>query len=1032
MTTPAGPKTSKIGGTHKDLPLVTVVTASAGAGKTYALTHRYVEILLSDRIPHNALLNVFAMTFTNNAAAEMKQRILKLLKLIALGDGETLAEMQSIIKESAPTLQAKAARLLDDLFDNYSDFQVRTIDSFMAAVFKSSSLSYGYHPDFGILLTADTLFADAFDAFSREMREGSPQVRLVQRLIRRIEENRTSDDTFLWEPYGKIMEEAKRIYKLGACQPRPLTAIDTASDLTRLRNLLVARASAIESLIRESGLTTNHYFADDLELIRSGDVHAVMERKLKSSAVLKPNNNREKVAFEKWGPQLETEHAKLNELIAKYVLSYAEGYYRPSVEVLEMLKSALRHAETRLGLIPIDQVNKTLADHLGTEDVPEIYFKIGEIIYHYLIDEFQDTSQIQWRNLRPLLEESLSKGGSLFVVGDPKQSIYGFRDADWRIMKQLTDDVVFPSAAREVRRLETNYRSYEKIVEFNKKVFHEIVPAQGYDKEAAEGGLSTYEQHVKSDYKGKGYVEVEIFQREEDRTPEKEKILAIVEECHSRGYRYAEIAILTPNNDNVIEASAWLNERGIPFISHSTLDVRRRKSAGEFIALLRFLDSPVDDLSFATFILGDAFTAACRKQNGSLSRAAIERLLFEERQHPARPLYAAFRERFSRSWEENFEHLMNIVGYLPLYDLLSESFKTFDVFQCLPEEEAALVKLLEAVKMFEGEGTNSIKEFLEFSEVEADDEIWKISVPPNIDALQVMTVHKAKGIQFPVVIVLFYQANMRWSGSVVEERDGSAGLLRVSKEMAEKVTRLEKLMGQAQFRERIDLLNRLYVALTRAEKEMYIVGIKKKDDEEPTRFLPAQGYGRAEKPSVTPGSMKTATFVEPCHHTARKAVAVHSDESLASDERKRGDLIHRILSAIEYLADDTGVQISQVVERACAEARFEVPNRNLEEAIQKFLSDPTVRECFARKEGRIVLREQELTNRYGALFRADRIVVDTLSATVIDFKTGGDEDEPEYLDQVSNYMFITREIYPERKVSGLIAYVDLVKTTRLE
>ncbi len=265
------------------------------------------------------------------------------------------------------------------------------------------------------------------------------------------------------------------------------------------------------------------------------------------------------------------------------------------------------------GQIFIDDVTRSLADHLSTDAVPEIYFKIGEMIYHYLIDEFQDTSQIQWNNLFPLVEESLSKGGSLFVVGDTKQSIYGFRDADWKIMKQLTEENPFPSARHEVRSLDTNYRSSEKIVSFTKEVFHTIIPREGFAAEAAASGLSTFEQHVTAENAGKGYVEVQCLRAEDD-VPERRAVRGIVEECLSRGYRYSDIAILTPTNKRVIDVSGWLNEGGVPIISHSTLDVRRRKSAGEIIALLRFLDSPVDDLSFATFILGGVFSGALRKK----------------------------------------------------------------------------------------------------------------------------------------------------------------------------------------------------------------------------------------------------------------------------------------------------------------------------------------------------------------------------------------------------------------------------------
>ncbi len=1023
-----GPRHSAFETPTDIFPVVTVVAASAGAGKTYALTHRYVQILLSRTIRRNSLQNVLAITFTNNAAAEMKQRILTLLKLASLGDEKTMRELKGIVLQDEAELRVNATRLIDEIFDNYSDFQVKTIDSFMAAVFKSSSLEYGYHPDFEILLDSNNIFDYAFDLFSREVKENSPQALVLEKLIDLISENKKTDSNFLWDPYKNIAAEVKRIYTLIVSQTKPLNTTDETAEMSSLKTEIKAEAMKLEALIKKSSLSTNHNFAGDLQLIHAGNMHSVMGRKLRTSPVNKPKGKAEAAAYEKWIEEVEGEHTKLNGLLREYILCYAKNYFVPYIDAYGMLQATIGRVKRQFGQIFIDDVNKTLAEHLDAEAVPEIYFKIGETIYHYLIDEFQDTSRLQWKNLRPLIEESLSKEGSLFVVGDTKQSIYGFRDADWRIMRRLTETAVFPSAFHEVKKLEMNYRSYEKIVDFNKKIFHEIIPAEGYAEETAASGLSTFEQKVKPEHQGKGYVEVALFPEEEDVTSEKARVIEIVQECHSRGYRYNEIAILTPNNNNVIEASGWLNENGIPFISHSTLDVRRRKSAGEFIALLRFLDSPVDDLSFSVFVLGDIFGRLCQRNHHPVSQARIARSIFEERTQRRRPLYAAFREQFKSLWDEYFEHLFNVVGYLPLYDLLSESYKIFDVFRISPTEEAALVKLLEVVKTFEREGSNTVKDFLEFSDDESINEVWKIDVPKNIDALQVMTVHKAKGIEFPVVIVILHDQPLRGSGTVLEEDENSVWLLKVNKQMGENVDILGAILEREKFKDAVDALNKLYVAFTRAEKEMYVVGVYKKERKEPTRFLPEYGYEPSAKPDVHAAAVESENVFESFHHTARKALGVHTYESIGMQETKRGDFVHRIFSYIDYAAADLDAQIDAILERVQSEMRFDFPHDKIKSTVAEFLSHVSIHAHFVHKEGRTVLREQELTNRHGALYRADRVIIDGDRVTVMDFKTGSDEKENEYIQQVSDYMSMLKEIYPEKKIDGLIAYIDLKKT----
>ena len=1018
--------------TDLHLPVATVVTASAGAGKTHALTHKYVQVLLSNAIPRNGLQNVLAITFTNNAAAEMKQRILRLLKLAALGDEKTVKDLREIVSMEQSEIRVSAERLLNNIFDNYSDFQVKTIDSFMATVFKSASLEYGFHPEFEILLGADRIFDLAFDLFSRELKDNSPRAQIVESLIGLIAESKGKESTFLWDPYKNISENVKKIYDALGTQTKRLDTTNLSSELEDVKSDIRAQALVLRGLVSRSGLTMSHNSEKDLELAAAGDIQALIGKTLKSTPVNKPKGKSETGVYEKWIQQIDLEQEKLNILLKAAMLSYARSFFQPYAEAYTLLQDSVWRLKKQFGQIFIDDVNKTLAEHLNAEMVPEVYFRIGETIYHYLIDEFQDTSAIQWKNLFPLVEESLSKGGSLFVVGDTKQSIYGFRDADWRIMKRLTEANPFPSARHEVEDLTMNYRSLEKIVQFNRTVFHEIIPPLGFQQETEASGLSDFRQEVKEENRGKGYAEVDLCEKNPDIPSERSKILAIIKECTSRGYHHSDIALLTPNNKDVVEVSGWLNEEGIPIISHSTLDVRRRKSAGEFIALLRFLDSPVDNLSFATFILGEAFIAAIARNGSGIKKATIEQLLFQEKQRSAGPLYVSFRAKFPSLWERYFEHLFNVVGYSPLYDLLSEAYKIFDVFETLPEEEASLVKLLEVVQVFEQEGTNTIKDFLEFSSDDSSDDAWKIDVPKNIDALQVMTIHKAKGSEFPVVIVLLYDQPRRGSGYAFDESEDSVRMVKINEKLGMKVDELRSILEREQFMETVDSFNKLYVAFTRAKREMYIVGVYAKEPKDPTRFLPAVGYQPAKKPTVPPSPTASENAARPFHHIKRRFVSVQDGGDLGTEEAHRGDIVHRTLEAIEYATDDLAANLEDALQRVRNETRIGFNIEEMKSIIQDFINDPAVRSYFLRSEGRSILREQELTTGEGILFRADRIVVDQKSVTVIDFKTGSDEPEEEYVDQVRNYMKILGDIYPGKKPVGLVAYVDLKKTRRLE
>ena len=316
-----------------------------------------------------------------------------------------------------------------------------------------------------------------------------------------------------------------------------------------------------------------------------------------------------------WYEKISKQWDLLGNQIKKYIELYATTYYIPYLRTYEAFKDILEEVKKREGTIFIHDINKKLSDYLDHEIVPDVYFRIGETIYHYLIDEFQDTSPIQWANLFPLIENSLSQGGSLFAVGDTKQAIYGFRNADYGIMKGLESKNPFSSALHNVKELEINYRSLEGVVDFSKAFFKKVIANHDkYREPASRSGLIDYEQRVKEDHEGSGYVEVIRCEKKDDEPAEKEKIQDLIKDLNQRGYSYSDIAILAYRNEDVVNITTWLNEIDVPFISYSSLDIRTRKLTAEIVALLTFLDSPPDDLSFAGFVLGDIFRKALERE----------------------------------------------------------------------------------------------------------------------------------------------------------------------------------------------------------------------------------------------------------------------------------------------------------------------------------------------------------------------------------------------------------------------------------
>jgi ATP-dependent helicase/nuclease subunit A len=1007
------------------LPAHIVVSASAGSGKTYTLAHRFVQFLLSPHIAGNGLRNILAITFTNLAAKEMRQRILNVLKQIALGRESAIKEMQALVSLSRQEMEERAASLVDQILTRYGDFQVRTIDSFMVGVFKTTALDFGFTPDLEIAMSTDNLIDEAFERLSRRAVADRRQLRLLEQVVDRVVVNRAGSKSFLWDPFANIIGEVKGVYQLLSAQPHDPLLEEYDAELSALKGKLAAVADSLHALIDGSGIPFNHYFKNDIEDIRSGNADAVLDRSLKATPTAKIPKGKES-AFRKVEKEIDDTYAHYVELLREMTICKARMYYQPYLNAVSEVRSILEELKREQGRLFIQDVNKALVHQIGSDRIPEIYFRLGDVIHHFLIDEFQDTSPIQWANLRPLIENALAEGkGSLFVVGDTKQSIYGFRHADWTIMKRMMDVGEFPSARAEVRVLDTNWRSEEKILLFNNEVFGRQIPQSDYAKAGEESGLDRSAQKVRKGFEGKGYVEAVLVARDEENRPEQTKLLEIIEECLKRGHRLRDIAVLTPRNEDVVRVGGWINEAGYSIISHSSLDIRTRRITGELLALLRFLDTPIDDLAFASFVLGDLFRALLARDGVAQPPGAFDSLIFQAKREKRSPLYKVFQEEYPQLWEKYFAGLYAMVGYLPLYDLVSEACKAFDVFAVSAQDEGTLTRLLEVAKSFEETGSNSVKEFVAAADDEEDGAGWEMDVPATDNAVTLMTIHKAKGLDFPVVIVLLYDTK-RGGGTryIIEETDEGIRILHLNKKMCDKVESLNAIYTAERLKDEVDDLNKLYVALTRAGQEMYVIGVYKEEVDFPSQFLPADQFPPAGKPRVIRRESEEQAVVSAYHHNIRREFRSDATQKIGVVETARGELIHEILSRIEFVSESLDAQLGAALAASQPTVEGSIKPEDLRAIIRTFLAHPDVKGYFEMRDGRTVLREWECVSRSGRLNRMDRVVIDVDAVTVIDFKSGGDELEEEYRDQVKNYMAMLGDLHPGKKVAGVLAYVD--------
>ncbi len=1036
---------------HYRFPHLLVLEASAGSGKTDALASRYVQFILAseDKIPHNDISNILAITFTNKASKEMRERILNRLKCLALEVDEKIRnqtlELLSIKPEELQTL---AWEMVDRIIEGYSDFQIQTIDSFTNQVINSAALEMDLRPNMKITLTYDELLDYALSLILRQVGPGRnfEVTRKMDEFVNLI--NQTSRSRFIWNPGTELQNTFEKFLEVESKETGKLTFKDHRQEIQQCLESIKQSYQEIMSVPLEK--KKNDKFTNALA---EGNIAALLKKTYSSNTVpiyktMDPKDRKE--LFE----QAERKWLDLNPVVAKMAKFYSLSRYHAFGEVYHSFTVTLDIVKLRTGSIHIDDIGKKLSQYLREENIPEVYLWLGQKIYHYLIDEFQDTDPIQWKSLYLLISESLAKEGSLFLVGDLKQAIYMFRRADYRIMRELIQDIRGGGPAKKwlppsvqnsarVNTLDINYRSGEVILKYVEEVFKNKLKALvGTDVLPQDlTGLTDFEQRALDEKKGVGYVWVKRFHKlqsqeeNSDLEPERKVLLDIISDVRSRGYHYQDIAILSSRNIQLETIVDWLTAAGIPASSSSSLDIRKRKVVAEIVELLKFLDSPVDDLAFANFVGSDIMAKAAASDGIRLGTGEVCQLILKSRSQASRHqyLYQSFREdkKFRIVWEKYFNTLYQKTGYYPLYDLVSLALKTFKVFENTPEESASLVKLLEVVNSLESRGQNSIRDFLE-QMAEEQEELFYLELPEYSDSVQLLTFHKSKGLGFPVVINIIYETG-RPSDSMYYDKTGDEiKVYYLTKDFVEKNSDLREIYERRKVDEQIQQLNTLYVICTRAKSELYNLVILKKEDGLFSKLFEERELGQKTLNQVK-GEAKPAVFTSVRLPEGKEPeIALETGKGWSYSrwsEVKEGKAYHRILEEIEFLSEPLVQEISSVVDRCKPLLEGTCDPAKIKADLVNFFSQSEVKDWFNQVQGRKVFRESEYVDQSGYLYRMDRVIVDDDRVTVIDYKTGEPAD---YSVQVKKYMNILGQVYSGKKNYGYIAYVDSCKVQEIK
>jgi len=1014
-----------------------IYSASAGSGKTFTLVKEYLKICLRTKSPKK-FIEILAITFTNKAAAEMKERIVKSLKAFSnpAKAEQTERDMMSLIAIetglSLEELQIRAQLIFETILHNYSQFSIGTIDKFTHRIIRTFAQDLDLPANFEVEMEHQLLLKQAVDLLISRTGEDE---KLTQLFVNFIQDKTADDKSWLIEnDFYTIAEELLKESGQEHCESLKNLSLD---DFFKLRDEIHKYHNEIDKELSAIGLgfisdcsdkgLVPEWFAGGA---RSGIPKFFEYLKSKNwEKYLPSNSNLKNIEKGTWyaGKAPKEAYAEIDALqqkfypLAKRALEILEDYPKYvhfkliarnfySMAVLHEISKEMQHIKEQNNIIPIGEFNKKIAEVLQNEEGNFIYERLGERYAHYFIDEFQDTSELQWKNLLPLIENAIADGqkpGSAMIVGDAKQAIYRWRggEVDQFIDLQLlaADSPSQGTYKMGALSLENNYRSTAEVVNFNNKLFSSI--AHQVEKEKYRDLFKDLNaQQVKGDG---GYVSLEYIENgtEHDEI-QKQRCLETIHELKEEGFNYGDISILTRTKAKGALIVKMLSDENVPVISSESLLLEQSTEVRFLLNFLRFLNEPNHPRYRFKLIefLQEKELCPWTLENSNLQLGE---------------LCEASEERFNQFLSEIIEDFdMLKWRSISLIELCHKIIKAFKL------EETACVYMqffLDELWVYSNKYSQDLYGFLNYWNERAHK--LSIAIPEGINAVQVMTIHKSKGLEFPVVLFPFANWNAtseRDAKSWVEIdepelQDLPTSLIPLGKQLESSTLYLQGVYKEHKAKVLLDNLNMLYVALTRPKTRLYIYtspkGRGKNLSEFFDTFLQSEDdwedgktqYSFGEKVKASPkkrAENKHIQLAQPVEDISKvlrisrqapKMWEVENPEKGADKGRK----VHEILSYIKT-TEDLNAALKRALRQGLIANSEEAEMRSL---LQMTLQNKEVQAYFAH--GLKVKNEEEILLKNGAVLRPDRLVFNGNELSIIDYKTG--EANATHQEQILGY-----------------------------
>ena len=1064
-----------------------VFQASAGAGKTFTLIKEYLKLCLKSEGAVSNFRNILAITFTNAAANDMKAKIVKTLREIIDSEEVNPKSMEAkLIEEldiSDEELKRNAQSLMTLIMHDYSSFCVSTIDAFVQKLSRSFAHDLGLPSQYSVSIDTDEVAETITEQLGLRI---SDQDEFLTRLLIDFSNNQfdsqrsTALESKLSEFIAKLMTEK-------AYQKDGTNSIKNYSQYKETLDFLNGKTRGFEQDVRshlDEFLRLEKQFGLSNELYAYGKNGFVSYiRKLSANtyelpsarfnAVLEKGNCFSKDAEKLLGKnQVEAINAALLPVLQALKDCIDKGlgaflFYKSLKDLLYLyaLRAQIRMEFDALAneeeIVHISEFNKLLNSVMGDFSVPFVYERIGEHFRHVFVDEFQDTSVLQWQNLLPLIDNGLSTGNMSMVVGDGKQSIYRFRSGEVEQIVNLPEIYALPKDEREAafrqfeqnlkdnfafKNLDTNYRSFANVVNFNNAFFEstytnlspELQKVYVAEKPGTNEKVDIVQKIAKTD---EGLVQVELYDAESQPEYCFERVEAIVRDLtETKGYRYADIALLTRKSDYGSEIANYLNDNGIPVISQDSILLKSSDKVQLIVNALRYLLYSDNETNVANMLFYWKLTQE-PDFKGDVS------LFFGEVKAIAKG-------------ETAIEPVMGLGEAGMLQDALSKATCLYDlcanllrIFHFDTIRDAFLNYFMEEVFKAQSGIKEGIADFLSYWD-KKQDKLAVMSVSGN--AVKIMTIHKSKGLEFPVVIypeaIVDLDEKLNASKAAEEwlrpEDLGFEAIPNLDKVLFKLDKNATNMGEQAMERvekekesNRLDNLNLLYVAFTRAVQRLYVIAKQGKDgkpnvvrdflsDKEDYQVSGNEAlvyrFGddgfRNSKEEKEDGVVETLT--ESVSTDWFQKISVDPNPTLVwqskSDKllpREFGELVHQILAKIR-----TADEMDSVLSPFVSDGTIDQETADwIRDKFMQMTQNPKISAAFNASAK--VKTECEILYQ-GKVIRLDRYAELSDVIYLIDYKTGKKDDK--HIRQVQEYSDALKEMTGKPVKAFLVYLSDVI------